>query len=168
MDRPVILIVDDEKNIIKLITRNLMDDNYRILTAQNGMQGLAILKQENVDLVISDHLMPEMSGLEFLRKVKLVYPHIQTIMLTAQNDVETARKAVDEAGVYKYFLKPWDENELRFSIKQALDMQNMRLERDRQLQKIKTQNLLYEYFEKKYPGITKTGNDEQHRENQYT
>ncbi|MDM8522264.1 response regulator [Desulfococcaceae bacterium HSG8] len=155
-----ILIVDDEKNILKSLGRVLMDENYHIVMAQSGEQGLSKLENYDADLIISDQNMPGMSGLEFLKKAKLKHPHIASIMLTAQADIEAVKKAVNEVGAYKFILKPWNEDDFRISVRRALELQELTMERDSLLEKIKTQEVLFRELERKHPGITRTGKDE--------
>jgi len=155
-----ILIVDDEKNILNSLRRVLMDENYHIVTAQSGEQGLLMLKNHDIDLVVSDQNMSGMSGLEFLKKAKLKYPHIASIMLTAQADMEAVKKAVNEVGAYKFILKPWNEDDFKISVRRALELQELTMERDSLLEKIKTQEVLFKELERKHPGITRTGEDE--------
>jgi two-component system, probable response regulator PhcQ len=155
-----ILIVDDDENILKSIKRTLMDDNYNILTAMSGQEGLAKLKKHDVSLVVSDQKMPGMSGLEFLEKIKIDYPEILTIMLTSHADIEITIKAINEAGVYKFILKPWDEANFRMTIRRAIETRQLIKERDSLLQKVQTHETILRDLEKKQPGITKVERDE--------
>jgi len=160
MHTQTILIVDDDENILKSIKRTLMDDNYNILTATSGQQGLALLKNYNVSLVVSDQKMPGMSGLEFLEKVKIDCPETLTIMLTAHADIDIAVKAINEAGIYKFILKPWDETNFRMTIRRAVETRQLIMERDSLVQKVKTHEAILKDLEKKHPGITKVERDE--------
>lgn len=159
MDEKTILVVDDEQSILNSITRTLMDDGYRILTALGGEEGLTKLKDHEVDLVISDYKMPGMSGLEFLRQVQIDYPDILTIMLTAHGDIETAMEAINEAGVYKFILKPWNEDELRVTVRRALELRQLILEKHSLLHQVKRQDAILSELEKRHPGITKLERD---------
>ena len=163
MNQHTILIVDDEEKIVKSLTRILIDDGYTILGALSGEEGLSKLKNHEVELVISDQKMPGMSGLEFLKKVQLDYPHILTIMLTAHGDLETAMEAINEAGVYKFILKPWNEADLRLTIKRALELREVVMERDSLLDEVKKQDATLRELENKHPGITKVERDEHGR-----
>ncbi len=159
MENPTILLVDDEENIIKSLKRGLLDDHYTILTAGNGDEALAKLEDHHVDMVISDQKMPGMSGVEFLQQVKIDYPHILTIMLTAYAEIETAMDAINEAGVYKFILKPWDEADLRITIKRALESQQLVTERDALLEQVKKRDAALKSLETEDPGITKVIRD---------
>jgi len=136
MERHTILVVDDEKLILNSIKYVLRSENYHLLTAQSGIEGLKLLKKHNVQLVISDQKMPKMTGVEFLKQVKVLYPEILTIMLTAHDETNIAIDAIDEAGVYKFILKPWENNDLKITIRRALESLELLLERDKLLKRV--------------------------------
>ncbi len=160
MKKHTILIVDDEEMILKSIFRVLRNDNYQILTAQSGEEGLAVLKQYDVHLVISDQKMPGMNGLDFLKRVKTDYPQILTIMLTGQAELEIAMDAINKAGVYKFILKPWNDDDLKVTIRRALETLELIWERESLLQQVKSRDAVLQNLEKEYPGISKVERDE--------
>ncbi len=118
---PTILLVDDEQHVSKAISRMLFDENYQIITAVNGVEALEALKHNEVDLIISDQRMPEMTGVEFLKKARILRPAVIRVMLTGYSDFTDLMEAINEAGIYKFILKPWDEIELKTTIKHALE-----------------------------------------------
>ncbi|NQT69638.1 MAG: response regulator [Desulfobacteraceae bacterium] len=160
MKKHTILIVDDEEMILKSIVRVLRNENYQILTAQSGEKGLAVLKDYDVHLVISDQKMPGMNGLDFLKRVKTDYPKSLTIMLTGQSELEIAMDAINEAGVYKFILKPWNDNELKVTIRRALETIELIWERESLLQQVKSRDAVLQKLEKENPGISKVERDE--------
>jgi len=160
MTKHTILIVDDEEMILKSIVRVLRNENYKVLTAQSGAEGLAVLKEYDVHLIISDQKMPGMNGLEFLKHVKRDYPQILTIMLTGHAEIEIAMNAINEAGVYKFILKPWDDNNLKITIRRALETLELIWERDSLVQQVKARDAVLQNLEKEYPGISKVDRDE--------
>ncbi len=121
MKRYTILAVDDSQQILDSIKHILRNENYNLLTARSGIEGLKLLKKHNVQLVISDHKMPGMTGVEFLQQVKVLYPEIITIMLTGHDETEIAIDAINEAGVNKFILKPWENVILKTTIRRALE-----------------------------------------------
>ncbi len=159
MDKHTILIVDDEKMILEITAEALADDQYIILTAQNGMEGLSILKTNHVHLIICDQKMPGQSGLEFLKKVRQGYPDILTIMQTGYGDIDTAVKAINDVGIYKFILKPCNMADLKITVRRALEMRQMVFERDSLLVKVNKQDLALKEIEKQYPGITNVKRD---------
>ena len=154
MEENTVLIVDDEELVLDITSRALELDGYTLLTAKNAQEGLDILDRHAVHLVISDQKMPGMSGLEFLKAVKAKKPDITTIMLTAYADADVAVEAINEAGVYKFVLKPWDTSELRITVKRALELRLLMMERDVLVKRLKEQEKVLKKIEKKYPGAT--------------
>ena len=120
-----VLCVDDEQNILSSLKRLLRKESYRLLTATSGQQGLELLAQNKVDMVISDQRMPGMSGTDFLKQVKTLYPDIIRIILTGYTDVDSITEAINEGSIYKFFLKPWNDNNLMLEIRQALKQHDL-------------------------------------------
>ncbi len=161
MDKYTILIVDDEEIVLDITSKALMYNKYNIVTAKNGVDALEKLKLTDVHLIISDQKMPEMDGLEFLKRVRIEYPEIITIMLTGYAEIDTAVKAINEAGVYKFILKPWNVFDLRTTVWRALELKQVVMERDALLGRIKSQEAIFSELEKKHPGITKVDRDQE-------
>jgi response regulator RpfG family c-di-GMP phosphodiesterase len=120
-DKHTVLCVDDEQNILNALKRLLRKDGYRLLTASSGDEGVRILEQNEVHVVISDQRMPDMSGMEFLARVKECYPDALRIVLTGYTEVDSITESINKGHIYKFFLKPWNDQSLRLEIKQALD-----------------------------------------------
>lgn len=116
-----VLCVDDEVNILHSLKRLLRRENYRLLTANSGFEALEMLKQNEVHLVVSDQRMPDMSGTEFLSRVKDDYPNIMRIILTGFTEVDSITESINKGHIYKFFLKPWNDNTLKLEIRQALE-----------------------------------------------
>lgn len=135
-----ILIVDDEKNILNALKRLLRNENYDIQTAGSAAEGLEILKANKVHLVISDQRMPSMTGTEFLAKVKDEFPDIIRIILSGYTDIDSMADAINTGHIYKFLLKPWNDQNLVLEIRQALDQCDL-MESNRILQqKVIAQN----------------------------
>jgi len=116
-----VLFVDDEINILNALKRLLRKEGYRILTAGGGADGLDILGQHDVHLVVTDQRMPGMSGTEFLAKVKETHPEVIRIVLTGYTEVDSITESINKGHVYKFMLKPWNDQNLKLEIKQALE-----------------------------------------------
>jgi CheY-like chemotaxis protein len=120
-----VLCVDDERNIISSLKRLLRKEDYNLLTASSATEGLEILKQHDVHLVISDHRMPEMSGTEFLAVVREQYPDIVRVVLSGYTDVDAITASINKGHVYKFILKPWNDESLKLEIRQALEQYDL-------------------------------------------
>jgi len=123
--RRTILIVDDEESILSSLTRLFRRDGYRILTASGGQPGLAILAENVVDVVISDQRMPNMTGVEFLRQVKLLYPETVRIVLSGYTELSSITDAINEGAIYKFLTKPWDDDLLRTDVQEAFKFKEL-------------------------------------------
>jgi len=127
-NHPVIAIVDDEEMVTQTIKAFLsLETNYNILTFQSPTNAIQGLTETPPDLVIADFLMPEMNGLEFLAKIKQMYPDIPRILLTGYADKENAIKGINDVGLFQYIQKPWDNENLKMVIKNGLDNKNLEL-----------------------------------------
>jgi response regulator RpfG family c-di-GMP phosphodiesterase len=125
-----LLFVDDEASILSALRRLFRPHGYRILTAEGGAAGLAVLEQEPVALVISDMRMPEMDGATFLKNVRSRWPDTVRILLTGYADMTSTVAAINEGEIYRYISKPWDDNQIVTTVRDALERQ--RLERENQ------------------------------------
>jgi len=129
-----ILLVDDEPNVLKALSRVFREENYRVLTAPNAAEGLAVLAREKVHLIISDYKMPGMTGADFLGRVKQTHPDTIRIMLTGQANTGAVMGAINEGAVYKFILKPWDDDDLRVTVALALEQHDL-IQKNRLLKK---------------------------------
>jgi diguanylate cyclase len=109
-DVPTILLVDDDKAFRMLLKELFADDGYQVLTAASPKYGFDILALHKVDIIISDENMPGMQGVEFLNRVRRIYPSIVRIMMTGQDDARTVTAAVNDGEVFKFFVKQRDED----------------------------------------------------------
>ncbi len=159
--KDTILIVDDEPNVISALQRTLFEEEYDVLTAASGEEGLAILNKSRAKVVISDERMPGMDGADFLSIVQNRYPDTVRIMLTGHASVDAAMKAVNDGGVYRFFVKPWNDLELLLALRSAIEKYDLEAENRRLLSKIREQAVELKVIERRYNGITRLEKDEQ-------
>ncbi|MDH5546734.1 MAG: response regulator [Gammaproteobacteria bacterium] len=131
VNKATILFVDDEKNILSSLKRLFRGSGYQVYTAESGADGLKIIEQHNIDLVISDMRMPKMDGAEFLAKVKEYNSEIVRILLTGYADMESTVDAINKGEIFKYVNKPWVDSDLLLSVKIGLERKRMKAEQDR-------------------------------------
>lgn len=129
--RPRILLVDDEKSILDSLYRFCRQRKWEALRANGGAEALTLLETETVDIIVSDMRMPNMDGAEFLSKAREKYPDSVRILLTGYADMEAVITAVNQAKIYNYLNKPWDDNMLESVINSALDFKEKEDERIR-------------------------------------
>jgi adenylate cyclase len=131
--KPKILVVDDEPDNLDLLYRTFYRE-YQVLRATSGAAALEILaNQRDIAVIISDQRMPQMSGTEFLSLTATQYPDIIRIILTGYTDVEDLVDAINSGKVFKFVTKPWEAEELRGVVQQALDTHNVLKARTREL-----------------------------------
>jgi response regulator RpfG family c-di-GMP phosphodiesterase len=120
--KKTILYIDDEDINLRLF-KNTFRRDYFVLTASSAKEGLKILEQNNIDLVITDQRMPEMTGVEFLSCVQKEFPHIPPgrMIISGYSDPEDIDLAFREYQLYKFISKPWNEEELSQIIQKAID-----------------------------------------------
>ncbi|TAK31822.1 MAG: response regulator [Chloroflexota bacterium] len=122
-DKPVVLLVDDEPNILSSLRRALRREHYEIWTASSGPEALAALSAmpTEVSVVVSDFRMPEMNGVELLGQIKRISPDSVRIILSAYADTDLIQSAINEGQVFRFVAKPWNDQELRDIIRLSLD-----------------------------------------------
>ncbi len=125
-NQPTIVIVDDEEMVLTSLKSFLnLETEYNILTFESAQTALEHVKGNDVNLVISDYLMPDMNGIEFLREMRKIKPYVPRIILTGYADKENAIKAINEVGLYQYIEKPWNNDDLLIVIRNGLEKQNL-------------------------------------------
>lgn len=120
MSEHTILIVDDEPYILNAMQRVLDDTGYRILVSTSAAEGLAQIAREEIAIVISDNLMPGMSGIDFLSRVKQVSPTTERVLMTAHADLGTAVDAINRGGIFRFIVKPWNNEALLSAIDDSM------------------------------------------------
>jgi putative two-component system response regulator len=115
-----ILIVDDETANLRVLER-LLRQECEIVCAESGSQAFELLQEHDVSLIISDQRMPGMSGIEFLKQAAALRPHTVRIILTGYTDVNALVEAINSGVVYKYVTKPWVNDDLKLTVKRALE-----------------------------------------------
>lgn len=114
-----LLLVDDEPRIMSALKRLFRREGYHVLTANSGEEALRLLALNQVQVIISDQRMPEMTGIELLSRVKDLYPDTIRIVLSGYAEIETVTDAINRGAVWKYLVKPWDEEKLREEVRHA-------------------------------------------------
>ncbi|HVU05048.1 MAG TPA: sigma-54 dependent transcriptional regulator [Polyangiaceae bacterium] len=118
-ERKQVLVVDDEPNLRRVLSAQLSRDGYDVHTAEDGVQALALLGDHHIDMVITDLRMPNMDGMELLRRALVLDPELPVVMITAHGTVDNAVEAL-KTGAFDYVTKPFDQDEVRAVVKKAL------------------------------------------------
>lgn len=139
MKRHNLLIVDDEKEILRSLTLTFAED-YEVFTASSGADALEVLQKQDIALVIADQRMPGMTGAELLERIFQINPNIIRIILTGYADTASLIQAINKGHIYQYITKPWERQDLRITVKRAVEAYELTLENERLLRELQAAN----------------------------
>lgn len=157
-----ILMVDDEENIVNALQRSLRKvADWEIEIFTSGADAIRRSEVSTFDLFVSDFRMPEMNGVEFLSQAKKLQPNAVRIILSGYTDLEALMGAINEAEIFRFINKPWNDNELILTIEQALKYKDMLTENlylanqvRQQREELSKNEKILQNLEKETPGIT--------------
>lgn len=156
-----IILVDDEENVLKALKRTLATESYDVETYNNGAAALERAKKVQFDLVLSDYRMPTMDGVAFLVELRKLQPDAMRLILSGYSDLEAMLAAINQAEIYRFISKPWQDYELRATINQALAHRAILLENKRLADQVRAQQTqlaeqqkILQKLETDSPGIT--------------
>ena len=129
-ERPVVLVVDDEVRSLEALSRTL-DEDFTVFTASSADDALEVLRREFVTIVLCDQRMPNMSGVEFLKRVRAEWPDVVRIIISGYTDAEDIIAGVNEAGIWQYLLKPWHPDQLLLTLRNASEIHRLLEENQR-------------------------------------
>lgn len=152
MKDPTVLFVDDEVNILKALQRLLRHEGWTVLTASRGSEALELLRRHPAQVVVSDQRMPEMNGVELLSAIRQQHPNIVRMMLTGYTEMDVAVEAINHGEIYRLITKPWNDEELKATLRQAFDHYALKNEIKRLNQVTREQNLRLQDMNKNLEG----------------
>jgi two-component system, sensor histidine kinase and response regulator len=145
MEKDAVLYVDDEEQNLTVF-HSAFRRIYTVYTALSAAEGLKILQEQKIKVIVSDQRMPEMTGLEFLRITASNYPRAKRIILTGFTDVNVVIDAINEGSVYKYLVKPWDFDFLKTTLSDAVAIYNLEEENKNLLLEVQNKNKELEIY----------------------
>ncbi|MFH1486946.1 MAG: response regulator, partial [Chloroflexota bacterium] len=140
MEEVTILCVDDEQSILDALRRLFRKEEYELLLAASAEEGLQILEQKSVDLILADHRMPGLSGIDLLRRARVLQPEAVRIVLSGYTDVDALTAAINEGEIYRFISKPWNNEELKITVRRSLEGARLAARNKELSQAIKRQN----------------------------
>ncbi|MGQ0612313.1 MAG: response regulator [Planctomycetaceae bacterium] len=152
---PSILFVDDEPNILEALKRLLIDEPYEVRTCTEPRAALTEVRRGFPAVVVADYYMPVMKGPDLLHKVREIHGGIVRMVLTGKPDLEGVLRAVNTGEVWRFVLKPWDDEELKMVLRTAIDYGELMRERDSLLVTLEKQRQTLANLERTNPGLTK-------------
>lgn len=136
-----VLFLDDEQNVLNSIRRMFAEESYGVAVASNAAEAMEILAREKIKVVLSDQRMPDISGVEFLHRVKAQYPDIVRILFTAYADLMAAEQAINISGVFRFINKPWHPEELKADVVSAMYQYDLLMDNRRLFESTKQKNI---------------------------
>ncbi len=140
MSQHTVLFVDDEENILSSLHRLFRREGYKLLQASSGNEVLQLLETEQVDMVVSDQKMPGMTGVEVLKRVRDLQPETRRMLLTGYSDVDAVIASINEGQVHRFMMKPWDDAQLKLTVRELLQELDLTRENRRLNELIGKQN----------------------------
>jgi len=153
-ERDSILFVDDEANLLEALRRMLFEEPFEVRTCSDPRQAVVEVTANAPTVVVADFYMPGMRGPALLSRVREIDESIVRIILTGKPDVTAVLDAVQQGSVWRFILKPWDDDDLKMTLRQAIDYHHLLADRDRLLHEVGQQRLTLESLEASHPGIT--------------
>jgi two-component system probable response regulator PhcQ len=148
-----VLLVDDDPLVTSLLSLHFPKQRFKVLTARSADEAYQLLDWHRVDVIVSDERMPGESGADFLAAVRRKYPHTIRIIHTGQGSLESAVRAINEAEVYRFFLKPCNPVDLISTIERALDHKLLEEQSRNLLRQFRKQAALLNALEQERPGL---------------
>src|SRR5436189_6196835 len=137
--RHTILVVDDEPDVVKSV-KDLLRLDYKVLGATKAEDGMKLMAENQVDVVMTDQRMPETTGVEFLSHVRGPHPEATRLLFTGYADIRAVIDAINQGNVYRYITKPWDPQELQTVIHEACERYDLLVERQELLDELQQKN----------------------------
>ena len=145
LDKINVLYVDDEIGNLTAFKASFRRD-FNIFIAESAEEGINVLDQNEIEIILTDQRMPETTGIEFLQSIMEKYPEAIRIMVTGFSDIEAVIDAINKGKVYKYITKPWDNDSLKITINQAYEVYQLRKENKQLTQSLIQSNKQLEFM----------------------
>ncbi len=141
MSDHTVLFVDDEVNILRAVQRLMRNESCQVVTASRGAEALEVLEKQPIQVIVTDQRMPEMSGVDLLSAIRERHPDMVRMMLTGYTEMNVAVDAINRGEIYRLITKPWNDEELKATLRQAFDHHDLKNEIRRLNQVTREQNL---------------------------
>jgi signal transduction histidine kinase len=134
-----ILVVDDEPDVVRSV-KDLLRLDYKVFTATSADEGMKILEENTIDVIMTDQRMPDMTGVEFLKRVRDPHPDATRLLFTGYADIGAVIAAINQGNVYRYIAKPWDPDELQMIIREACERHDLIVHRKQLIEDLEHAN----------------------------
>lgn len=148
-----VVVLDDEENIRESVKRLFFRESFGITSTGDFEEAFAIIKEHPIKVVLSDQRMPQITGVEFLKQVREKYPDVVRILITGHADIQAAEDAINFGGVYRFINKPWNSEELKATVKQAIEHHDLLLQNRELFDATKSKNEELEILNRRLRGM---------------
>lgn len=150
-----VLFIDDEPSILQALRRLLAEEPYEVHTTTDAEEALRIVRDEKPTVVIADYYMPQTKGADLLHRVRDIDGGIVRIIFTGRPDLQVVLRSISVGEIYRLIVKPWDNDDLKMVLRNAIDYGELMRERDRLMVEIDKDRQTLEAIERRHPGLTK-------------
>ncbi|MBU4334490.1 MAG: response regulator [Candidatus Omnitrophica bacterium] len=154
-----VVVLDDEQNILESLERLFFKEDFGVFTTTDHKEAMKMLEKEKIKLVMSDQRMPDITGVEFLKQVKEKYPDVMRILITGHTDIQSAEDAINFGGVYRFINKPWNSDELKGAVRQAIKHYDLVIENRNLFDSTKIKNEELEILNRKLKSMYEVQKD---------
>ena len=138
-----LLYVDDEATNLRVFKANFRKF-FNVYTSTNPIEAIEILKNEDIQVIVTDQRMPEMTGTQFLEKILPDHPDVIKIILTGFTDIEAIKDGINRCGIFKYITKPWNFDEMKGVLERAIETYQQAIESEEHIQELEESNVQLE------------------------
>ncbi len=147
-DKVNVLVIDDEETIVNTFKAHFRH-YYNVFTALNTEEGIKIIEDNNIQIVLCDYNMPGKDGILFFSELVLKHPDISRILITAQDALKIAIEAINFGSIYRYVHKPWDVDELKDVIDQSYEYYRLKKENKKLMDRLMSNDRLIKILEER-------------------
>jgi DNA-binding NtrC family response regulator len=144
-EKPKVLYLDDDTSNLVSFKANFRDQ-FDVYTSTDPVEAYNLINDQNIQIVITDHNMPSMSGVEFLESISADYPHVQRILLTGYTELVPVMEAINKGQVFRILTKPFNMKEISRMVSEAWEQCRIILEKEKLIQQLKRQNQQFEFI----------------------
>jgi len=144
-ERPRVLYLDDDDSNLVSFRANFREQ-FEVFTSANPVEAYNIIAENKIDIVITDHNMPSMSGVEFLESIAIDYPYVQRILLTGYTELVPVMEAINKGQVFRISTKPFNLKEISRMVAEAWEQCRIIIEREKLINQLKRQNQQFEFI----------------------
>lgn len=153
MDTYTVLMVDDEPLILSSMRRLFRNERFELLTANSGQEALEIVAARPVQVVVTDNIMPNMTGVELIKRIRDIAPNTIRMIISGQSQLDSVLEAVNEGEAFRFILKPWNDIDLKATINIALAHYQLRESHDRLIEELRRKGEILDRIAEQYPDI---------------